>query len=72
MDHERITILTKQRIGERQQIQEYIDHAGCLMKFHRHVLDDPDALECAKCKNCDPQSALSASVSRELALKALD
>jgi ATP-dependent DNA helicase RecQ len=72
MDHDRISFLTQQRIVEWQQIQEYIDHAGCLMKFLRHVLDDPDALECAKCKNCDPQSALSASFSRELALKALD
>lgn len=72
MDHDRIAFLTQRRIVEWQQIQEYVDHAGCLMKFLRQALDDPDALECAKCKNCDPIAALPTSFSRELALKALD
>ncbi|HNZ11781.1 MAG TPA: RecQ family ATP-dependent DNA helicase [Smithellaceae bacterium] len=72
MDHDRIAFLTQRRIVEWQQIKEYIDHAGCLMKFLRQALDDPDALECAKCKNCDPNAALQSSFSRDLALKALD
>lgn len=72
MDQERIAFLTERRVVEWQRIQEYIDHDGCLMSFLRRELDDRDGLECAKCMNCDPQSALPTSFTRECAIRALD
>ena len=72
MDHERITFLTDRRVVEWQQIQKYIDHKGCLMKFLRQELDDRDGHECSKCENCSPEFMLTKSFSRVLAQNAID
>ena len=52
MDHERINHLTQQREIEWQEVQDYIDHEGCLMDFLRQSLDDPHSEPCGKCANC--------------------
>ena len=52
MDHERINHLTQQREIEWQEVQDYIDHEGCLMDFLRQSLDDPHSEPCGKCTNC--------------------
>jgi ATP-dependent DNA helicase RecQ len=72
MDHERIAFLTERRVAEWQKIQEYIGHDRCLMTFLRQELDDHEGLDCMKCMNCNPATALPKSFSRDLALKALD
>lgn len=72
MDQEKIAFLTERRIFEWQQIQEYIVHDNCLMTFLRQTLDDHGDFACMKCANCNPESALPKSFSRDLAFKALD
>jgi len=58
MDHERIAFLTQQRTLEWAEMQGYFDHAGCLMAYLRHALDDMDQARCGKCANCAPEHAL--------------
>ena len=52
MDHERIERLTRQREIEWDEIQTYIDEAGCLMQFLARALDDADPQPCGRCANC--------------------
>lgn len=52
MDHERINHLTQQREIEWQEVQDYINHQGCLMDYLRQALDDPYSEPCGKCMNC--------------------
>lgn len=52
MDHDRIEHLTNQRETEWQEVQSYISHAGCLMRFLGNALDDPLREPCGKCSNC--------------------
>lgn len=70
MDHERIDFLTNQRERERKEIQEYVDHRDCLMRFLRNALDDTDGTLCKKCVICSPDLSLPSEVSDTLQLKA--
>lgn len=44
--------VTKHRLDELAEIKSYVEHAGCLMEFLSHALDDPTAAPCGKCMNC--------------------
>lgn len=70
MDHERIEFLTHQRIKEWEEIQHYIDYDGCLMRFLRNSLDDPESSACTKCVNCSPERALPTSISHDSGVRA--
>lgn len=70
MDHERIAFLTQQRTLEWAEMQGYFDHAGCLMAYLRHALDDLDQARCGKCVNCAPEDALPIDISHELGVQA--
>lgn len=72
MDHERIAFLTQQRTLEWAEMQGYLDHAGCLMAYLRHALDDLDQAHCGKCANCAPEDALPLDVSHELGVQATE
>jgi ATP-dependent DNA helicase RecQ len=52
MDHERIQRLTRQRALEWQEVQDYIDHTGCLMMYLADSLDDKNTQPCGKCAGC--------------------
>lgn len=72
MDHERIAFLTQQRTLEWAEMQGYFDHAGCLMAYLRHALDDLDQAHCGKCANCAPEDALPIDISHELSVQATE
>ncbi len=58
IDKERIEFLTNRRIMEWQEMQVYLNHKECLMKFLRKSLDDPDPSECNNCRNCREDSKI--------------
>jgi ATP-dependent DNA helicase RecQ len=60
MDHERIQRLTSQRELEWQEVQEYIDHTGCLMMYLAAALDDKNTQPCGKCAGCLGRLVISA------------
>lgn len=51
-DAEHMARVTAQRQRELEEIREYVEHAGCLMKFISRALDDPSAEPCGRCANC--------------------
>jgi ATP-dependent DNA helicase RecQ len=52
IDHERIQRLNRQKEIEWREVQDYIDHNGCLMTFLNRALDDHTDQDCGKCANC--------------------
>jgi len=70
MDHARIAHLTGQRVQEWQEVQVYLDDAGCKMTFLRRALDDPDPTRCGKCSSCLGRPVINAAVDPALAHRA--
>ncbi len=52
LDRERIRRLARQRTEEWQEVQAYIDTAGCLMRFLARALDDESREACGRCSRC--------------------
>lgn len=65
MDTDKILRLTNQRILEWNEIKDYIDTEGCLMRYLQNSLDDNSLSDCGKCCNCDIQNRLPEQVSHE-------
>lgn len=70
MDHARIAHLTGQRVQEWQEVQSYIQDAGCKMTFLRHALDDHDPTPCGKCTTCLEQAVIDVAVEPALVHRA--
>ena len=70
MDHEQIARLTRQREVEWDELQEYIDHPGCLMEFLARRLDDPAPEACGRCAGCLGEPLISADVQHDTAVRA--
>lgn len=70
MDHARIAHLTGQRVQEWQEVQAYLDDAGCKMAFLRRALDDLDPMPCGKCSSCLGLPVINAPVDPVLAHRA--
>lgn len=70
MDHARIAHLTGQRVQEWQEVQAYLDDAGCKMTFLRRALDDLDPTPCGKCSSCLGQPVINMNVDLGLAHRA--
>jgi ATP-dependent DNA helicase RecQ len=52
-DFARWEAVTRNRHAEMEQMRQYIDHKGCLMRFIAEALDDPTPIDkCGSCKNC--------------------
>lgn len=67
MDHARITHLTDQRVQEWQEIQAYLNNAGCKMTFLRKALDDLDPTPCGKCSFCQGKPIINTPIDPALA-----
>ncbi|HEK1720117.1 TPA: RecQ family ATP-dependent DNA helicase [Proteus mirabilis] len=67
MDHARITHLTDQRVQEWQEIQAYLNNAGCKMTFLRKALDDLDPTPCGKCSSCQGKPIINTPINPALA-----
>lgn len=70
MDHARIARLTGQRVQEWQEVQAYLNDAGCKMTFLRRALDDHDPTPCGKCSSCLGRPVINAPVDPALAHRA--
>lgn len=70
MDHARIAHLTGQRVQEWQEVQAYLEDAGCKMTFLRRALDDLDSTPCGKCSSCLGRPVINAPVDSALAHRA--
>lgn len=70
MDHARIAHLTGQRVQEWQEVQAYLEDAGCKMTFLRRALDDLDPTPCGKCSSCLGQLVINVPVDPALAHRA--
>ncbi len=68
-DVERINRVLDLRRAELAQMQEYMDHPGCLMQFLLKALDDPAPSPCGHCANCK-QKGLPTTVSEDLVIEA--
>jgi ATP-dependent DNA helicase RecQ len=68
-DLERIQRVLDLRRSELAQMQAYVDHTGCLMKFLLKALDDPNPVACGRCANCKSKGC-PVSVSNELVIEA--
>lgn len=70
INEEYVAAITAIRRQEQAQMQAYMSHTGCLMKFLAKTLDDPNAKPCGKCANCRGQSLLSPDYDHDLANRA--
>lgn len=70
MDHARIAHLTGQRVEEWQEVQTYLEDAGCKMTFLRRALDDHDPTPCGKCASCFGQPVVNQVIDPNLAHRA--
>jgi len=66
---DRINRVLDLRRSELAQMQAYVDHPDCLMKFLLEALDDPNPVPCGRCVNCQGKG-FSASVPHELVIEA--
>jgi ATP-dependent DNA helicase RecQ len=66
---DRINRVLDLRRSELAQMQAYVDHPDCLMKFLLEALDDTNPVPCGRCANCQGKG-LSASVPHELVIEA--
>ncbi len=70
IDQNHVDAITQIRRQEQNQMQEYMEHQGCLMAFLQNALDDPDSQNCSKCRNCNPDLLLPELYDDELANRA--
>ncbi len=66
---DRINRVLDLRRAELAQMQAYVDHPDCLMKFLLKALDDPNPVPCKRCANCQGKG-FSASIPDELVIEA--
>ncbi len=70
IDQAYVDEITRIRRQEQSQMQEYMQHQGCLMAFLEKALDDPNPENCGKCMNCKPALLLSSQYNDQLANRA--
>jgi len=58
IDEKYVESITQIRREEQLQMQNYMQHEGCLMTFLAKALDDPNPAPCGKCMNCNPDLLL--------------
>jgi len=59
IDQNHVNLVTNIRKKEQQQMQEYMQHTGCLMAFLQSALDDASSQNCGQCRSCNPRLLLS-------------
>lgn len=70
IDQDYVDSITAIRRAEQMQMQDYMKHQGCLMRFLAEALDDPNPQECGQCRNCNPDLLLAEEYNDELANRA--
>ncbi len=70
VDQKAVDAITAIRRQEQAQMQDYMNHTGCLMQFLAKALDDPAPHPCGKCANCNPSLLLPEDFDDDLANRA--
>lgn len=70
MDRGKIMRLTSQKRKEWNEVQQYIEHKGCLMNYLQHALDDPIITPCGRCSSCLGKSVFPTEPSHKNILEA--
>ena len=70
LPHDTIQRLSALKDNEWRDMQQYVEHNGCLMNFLSRQLDDPVTEPCGRCANCAPDQVLPVDYSHETGLKA--
>ena len=70
LDLDHIARLTRQREAEWHEVQEYLNHSGCLMQYLAEALNDPYASKCGKCEACLGRPIVNPSFSHQLGIEA--
>ena len=70
IDQNHVDAITQIRRQEQNQMQEYMEHRGCLMAFLENALDDPAPQDCGKCRNCNSELLLPEQYDDRLANRA--
>lgn len=70
IDQVTVDDITAIRRQEQVQMQDYMNHQGCLMEFLAKALDDPSPSPCGRCVNCKPALLLSEDFDDDLASRA--
>lgn len=70
IDTASVNAITAIRRQEQTQMQDYMNHKGCLMEFLAKALDDPTPTPCGKCVNCNRSLLLSEQVDDDLTNRA--
>lgn len=69
-DWEKVEAIKQLRREEQREMQEYMEHDGCLMAFLQRALDDPHAEPCEICAPCVGEPLVPETVSEDLAIEA--
>lgn len=70
VDQRHIDAILDVRRQEQAEMQQFMEHPGCLMQFLTEALDDPDAGPCGICAGCRQQPLLSPEIDPALANQA--
>lgn len=70
IDEEHVENVLSIRRAEQKEMQAYMLHDGCLMRFLANALDDPMNIDCGRCAHCDSSRRLDESIDQDLANRA--
>ena len=69
-NREKVEAIKQLRREEQREMQEYMEHDECLMRFLQRALDDPHAEDCRICASCVGEPLIPESVPEDLAIEA--
>lgn len=72
LPHESIQRILSIKQQEWRDLQDYVEHDGCLMLYLAGQLDDPSSKPCGRCGNCLGTPELPTEYSQDLGLEATD
>ncbi|MFK0570277.1 RecQ family ATP-dependent DNA helicase [Endozoicomonas sp.] len=72
LPHAAIARLCQRKEHELEEMQNYLNHQGCLMQFLAMALDDENAQPCGKCANCRSDYALPSGFTHETGQRAAE
>lgn len=69
-NREKVEAIKQLRREEQREMQEYMEHDGCLMAYLQRALDDPHAGRCGICASCVGEPLISEDVPEGLTVDA--
>ncbi len=70
IDESHVESILEIRRAEQSEMQKYMSHQSCLMKFLANALDDDMETDCGRCANCNGSPLLNEEVDEDLASRA--